>query len=39
MVGDRWVDTHTQRTNRVVEEALRNNQIPSFEGFQVQPEY
>jgi sugar fermentation stimulation protein A len=39
LVGDHWVDTHTQRTNRVVEEALRNNKIPSFEGFQVQPEY
>jgi sugar fermentation stimulation protein A len=39
LVGDHWVDTHTQRTNRVVEEALRNNKIASFEDFQVQPEY
>ncbi|WP_321365438.1 DNA/RNA nuclease SfsA [uncultured Desulfuromusa sp.] len=39
MVAGRWVDTHTQRTNRVVEEALRKNQIPSFVDFQVQPEY
>ena len=39
MVGGRWVDTHTQRTNRGVEEALRNNQIPSFEDYLVHPEY
>ena len=39
LVGDHWVDTHTQRANRVVEEALRHNKIPSFEDFQVQPEY
>ncbi len=38
-VGDYWVDTHTHRTNRVVEEALRNNSIASLEGFSVQPEY
>ena len=38
-VGPYWVDTHTQRTNRVVEEALRNNKIESLEDFQVQPEY
>lgn len=38
-VGAYWVDTHTQRTNRVVEEALRNNKIESLEDFQVQPEY
>ncbi len=38
-IGDHWVDTHTQRTNRVVEEALRNNKIRSLENFQVQPEY
>ncbi|MCK5913707.1 MAG: DNA/RNA nuclease SfsA [Desulfuromusa sp.] len=38
-VGGSWVDTHTQRTNRVVEEALRNNWIESLEDFQVQPEY
>jgi len=38
-IDDHWVDTHTQRTNRVVEEALRNNKIRSLENFQVQPEY
>jgi sugar fermentation stimulation protein A len=38
-VGDYWVDTHTQRTNRVVEEALRNNWIKSLEDFRVQAEY
>ena len=38
-VGAYWVDTHTQRTNRVVEEALRNNKIESLEDSQVQPEY
>lgn len=39
MVGDHWVDTHTQRTNRIVEEALRNNRIQSLADFQVQPEF
>lgn len=38
-VGDHWVDTHTQRTNRVVEEALRNNWINSLEDYRLQPEY
>jgi len=38
-IGDHWVDTHTQRTNRVVEEALRNRGIISLEDYQVQPEY
>jgi len=38
-IGEYWVDTHTQRTNRVVEEALRNNWIKSLEDYQVQPEY
>ncbi|MDX2480849.1 MAG: DNA/RNA nuclease SfsA [Desulfuromusa sp.] len=38
-VGNHWVDTHTQRTNRVVEEALRTNRIKSLEDFRVQPEY
>ncbi|MFK5927444.1 MAG: DNA/RNA nuclease SfsA [Desulfuromusa sp.] len=38
-IAEHWVDTHTQRTNRVVEEALRNNGIQSLEGFRVQPEY
>ena len=38
-VGDFWVDTHTQRTNRIVEEALRHGSIAGLEGFSVQPEY
>ena len=38
-VGAYWVDTHTQRTNRVVEEALRNGWIESLGGFKVTPEY
>ncbi len=38
-IGDHWVDTHTQRTNRVVEEALRNRGITSLEDYRVQPEY
>lgn len=38
-VNDHWVDTHTQRTNRVVEEALRNNLITDFQGYNVQREY
>ena len=38
-IGDHWVDTHTQRTNRVVEEALRNNWIKSLEDYRLQPEY
>ena len=38
-VGDYWVDTHTQRTNRLVEEALRNGWINGLEGYAIQPEY
>ncbi|MBN1957533.1 MAG: DNA/RNA nuclease SfsA [Desulfuromonadales bacterium] len=38
-VGGFWVDTHTQRTNRVVEEALRHGRIASLEGYRVTPEY
>ncbi|WP_303720239.1 DNA/RNA nuclease SfsA [Malonomonas rubra] len=38
-VGDYWVDTHTQRTNRVVEEALRNGWIEGLENYAVTPEY
>lgn len=33
-----WVDTHTQRTNRIVEEGLRSGRIPQLAGYQVQPE-
>ncbi len=38
-VNDHWVDTHTQRTNRVVEEGLRNGWVKGLEGYQVTPEY
>ncbi|MCW8858344.1 MAG: DNA/RNA nuclease SfsA [Deltaproteobacteria bacterium] len=38
-VGGHWVDTHTHRTNRVVEEALRNDWIENLSGYQVTPEY
>jgi len=38
-VGDHWVDTHTQRTNRLVEEALRNGWIESLRGGRVLPEF
>ncbi len=38
-IGDFWVDTHTQRTNRVVEEALQKGSISGLEGYSVQPEY
>lgn len=34
-----WVDTHTQRSNRVVEEGLRNGTIGSFYGCRVKPEF
>ena len=38
-VGNYWVDTHTQRTNRVVEEALRNAALEGLRGYRVTPEY
>lgn len=38
-VNDHWVDTHTHRTNRVVEEALRTGWVPELEGYRVTPEY
>lgn len=38
-VGDYWLDTHTQRTNRVVEEALRKDWIEGLSGFAVIPEF
>ncbi|MBW6511203.1 MAG: DNA/RNA nuclease SfsA [Desulfuromonadaceae bacterium] len=38
-VNGSWVDTNTQRSNRVVEEALRADQIPELTGYEVTPEY
>ena len=38
-VGDYWVDTHTQRTNRVVEEALRSAWVDGLAGYEVTPEF
>ncbi len=38
-VGGHWVDTHTQRTNRVVEEALRQGWVETLSGYRVTPEY
>lgn len=38
-VGEHWVDTHTQRTNRLVEEGLRRGRIEGLEGCEVTPEY
>jgi sugar fermentation stimulation protein A len=38
-VNGHWVDTHTHRTNRVVEEGLRNGTIVELSGCKVLPEY
>ncbi len=38
-VNHRWVDTNTQRANRVVEEGLRNAMVPGLTGYDVFPEY
>ncbi len=38
-VNDHWVDTHTQRTNRIVEEALLNDKIAEFSGYRLQREF
>ena len=37
-VNGHWVDTHTHRTNRVVEEALRAGAIAELCGYRVTPE-
>ncbi|KIH75615.1 sugar fermentation stimulation protein A [Geoalkalibacter ferrihydriticus] len=37
-VGGYWVDTHTQRSNRVVEEALKSGVIAELQGFEVRRE-
>lgn len=38
-VGDHWVDTHTQRSNRLVEEALQQGVIEEFFGYSSLREY
>ena len=38
-VGNDWVDTHTQRSNKLVGEALRQGWIEEFCGYQVVPEF
>jgi len=38
-VNGYWVDTHTHRTNRVVEEGLKNGAIVELAGCQIVPEY
>ncbi len=38
-VNGHWVDIHTQRSNRVVEEALRAGKIAGLAGFAVRPEF
>lgn len=37
-VNGHWVDTHTHRTNRVVEEGLRGGAIAALAGYRVTPE-
>lgn len=39
LVDDLWVDINTQRANRVVEEALRNNLLPGFHDYTVCSEF
>ena len=38
-VGNDWVDTHTQRSNQLVAEALGQGWIVEFRGYQVRAEY
>jgi sugar fermentation stimulation protein A len=38
-VNGHWVDTHTHRTNRVVEEGLRNGAIMELSGCHITPEF
>jgi len=38
-VNGYWVDTHTHRANRVVEEALRAGELPGLSGYRVRPEF
>ena len=38
-VDGEWVDTNTQRANRVVGEGLRNGKLQGLAGYQVNPEF
>jgi sugar fermentation stimulation protein A len=38
-VNGHWVDTHTHRTNRVVEEGLRHGWINELAGYRITPEH
>jgi sugar fermentation stimulation protein A len=38
-VNGHWVDTHTHRTNRVVEEGLMNGTIAELSGYTIFPEF
>ena len=38
-VNGSWVDTNTQRANRVVEEGLREGLVPGLSGYDLYPEY
>jgi sugar fermentation stimulation protein A len=38
-VGDHWVDTHTQRSNRLVEEALQQGWIQELSAYSIRREY
>ena len=38
-INNRWVDINTHRANRVVEEALRSNNIPELQNYTVRPEF
>lgn len=39
LVNGHWVDINTHRANRVVEEALRKNLIPTLQNYSVCPEF
>ena len=39
LVNGHWVDINTHRANRVVEEALRTNLVPTLQNYTVRPEF